>query len=365
MRKILITSVGSGVGRDILNALTSARSEWYVIGVNSTAFAGGIYDCDSAWLAPPAAEAEAYSQRLLEIVAAEKPDLIVAGRDDDSPILIELREAFAALGAFAVVGSAEAVDICNDKYRSAQVLIAAGLPFARTIAYPEEVDAFLEVTDFPYIAKPRRGFGSYGVSVLFSRAEIEDAVQDSGETVLQEFLVSRRAARDRRTLTREDVYEGGTLGRADELSVQIFLDRDGHTLGVCPILASKRNGAALEARVLDDPSTIEASRRIGERLGSAGLIGSCNLNGIEAGDQGCTFFEVNARLTGATAFRTALGFNELDAIWRHFIDGEAHPNCLQFENGFAIFRSWASSLVREENIEALDEHGHWRKESRK
>ncbi len=49
-RKLLITSVGSGVGHAILAALRRIDGPWYVVGVNSVAFNAGPFNCDSAWL---------------------------------------------------------------------------------------------------------------------------------------------------------------------------------------------------------------------------------------------------------------------------------------------------------------------------
>ncbi len=76
-RKLLITSVGSGVGHAILAALRRSDGPWYVVGVNSVAFSAGVFGCDSAWLVPPIAEREVFEARLLEVVKAERPALIL------------------------------------------------------------------------------------------------------------------------------------------------------------------------------------------------------------------------------------------------------------------------------------------------
>jgi hypothetical protein len=140
---LLATSVGSGVGQVILRALRRVDAPWYVVGANSEAFSAGVFDCDSAWLVPPVADRAAFEARLIEIVEAERPALVLSGRDDDLPILAAMRERLAELGAFALVGSPEAVDICNDKYRTAKVFRAAGLPFTETAASREEIEALL------------------------------------------------------------------------------------------------------------------------------------------------------------------------------------------------------------------------------
>ena len=50
MRTILITSVGSLVGHNILESLASRRQEWRIVGVNSLALAANNFRCDAAYL---------------------------------------------------------------------------------------------------------------------------------------------------------------------------------------------------------------------------------------------------------------------------------------------------------------------------
>ena len=158
MRRLLVTSVGSHVGQEIVTGVRASGKPWYVAGTNSVAFAPGVFDCDSAWLSPPVANADDYVARLREVVAAERPQLILPARDDDLPVLARLKDELAKSGAITVVGSPEAIEICNDKYKSAKVLRDAGLSFTETIASMDEIEAFLARSSFPYISKPRRGF---------------------------------------------------------------------------------------------------------------------------------------------------------------------------------------------------------------
>ena len=294
MRRLLITSVGSFVGSAILTAIAPRRSEWYVTGINSTPHADGIFDCDVARLVPPVADAEAFQECVLEIVADERPALIVAGRDADLPMLAQLRDELAALGAYPLVGSEQAIAVCDDKYESAKVLRAAGLPFAESIAYPGEIERFLEHSDYPYIAKPRSGFSSRGLRVLFSRTEIDQAITTKHDTVVQQYIAPAGWTKRRNQMSRDDVFDGDALLQVDELSLQAFLDRDGKALGVCSARTAKRSGHVYEAQVLDDPFIDDAARRIAEHLGTKGLTGpvagpsiscSTNLRNVSCGSK--------------------------------------------------------------------------------
>ena len=359
-RKLLITSVGSGVGHAILAALRCSEAPWYVVGVNSVAFDAGVFGCDSAWLAPPVAQREAFEERLLEVVEAERPALIMPGRDDDLPILAAMRERLAELGAFALVGSPEAVDICNDKYRTAKVFRAAGLPFTETAASREEIEALLAACGFPLLAKPRRGFASRGVRVLFDRNGIEAVLACGAEMVVQEYLVPRSWNKARAEITPSDVERDGMLRQDEELSAEVFLGRDGKALGVIAWCADKIHGEVPAVEVLDDPLLEAVAREGVELLGRHGLIGPCNIAGKRLADGSWGFFEVNARFTGATGVRAAFGFGEIEAAWRHFVEGDETPDCLTFDRDRVVCRYLAETVVRKDDLDELRQRGKWR-----
>jgi carbamoylphosphate synthase large subunit len=81
-KSILITSVGSLVGLNILDSLEAMRTRLRVVGTNSEPKAPNNFRCDVAYLAPETAD-PAFIARLRTIIAHEKPDLVLAGRDAD------------------------------------------------------------------------------------------------------------------------------------------------------------------------------------------------------------------------------------------------------------------------------------------
>ena len=229
--KLLVTSVGSGVGHRIVAAARRAAAAWPVVGANSVALSAGVFHRDSAWLVPPTADERAHRDRLLEIVEAERPLMVVPSRDEDLPALAAMREPFAELGAFALVGEADGIDVCLVKYRCAVVLRAEGLPFTATAVTREEVEALQTSRGFPLLAKPRRGSGSRGVRPLFDWDDVEAVLGASPEMVVQEYLVPKSWGLDRAELSRSDVARDGVLRQDDEVSVQVLLGHDSAFLG--------------------------------------------------------------------------------------------------------------------------------------
>lgn len=362
-RKLLITSVGSGVGHSILSALRRTKGSWYVVGVNSVAFWAGPFDCNSAWLAPPTSEREAFEARLLEVVEAERPALILPGRDEDLPVLAAMRARLAELGAFALVGSPEAVEICNDKYRTAEVFRAAGLPFTETAASREEIEGLLSSRGFPLLAKPRRGYGSRGVRVLFDRDDLEAALAGGAEMVVQEYLVPGSWRKTRAEITRADVERNGILRQEDDVRVHVLLGRDGRARGAIATCHELIHGVAMTLEVLDEPLLEAVAHKAAELLGRHGLIGPCNIAGRRLADGSWRYYEANARCTGNTGVRALFGFNEIEAAWRHFVEGEEAPDCLAFEKDLVGCRHITETAVRKSDLDQLRRSGTWRASS--
>ncbi len=362
-RKLLVTSVGSPVGHSVLGALRQVDAPWYVVGVNSEAFNAGVFDCDSAWLAPPTAQRDAFEARLLEVVEAERPALILLGRDDDLPILAAMRERLSELGAFALVGSPEAVDICNDKYRTAKVFRAAGLPFTETAASREEIEALLDACGFPLLAKPRRGWGSRGVRVLFDRDDLEAALACGADLVVQEYLVPKTWNKVHAEITRADVEREGVLRQEGEVNAEVFVDRDGKAIEVMVFRSSLVHGVPLLVEVLDEPKIEAAAREAAELLGRHGLIGPCLVTGRQPADGPWQYYEINARFTGTCSTRAKFGFNEVEAAWRHFIEGEERPGCLIVDKSLAACRHLTDTVVHKDDLDELRQRGKWRASS--
>jgi carbamoyl-phosphate synthase large subunit len=274
-----------------------------------------------------------------------------------------MRERLAALGAFALVGSAEAVDICNDKYRTAKVFRAAGLPFTETAASREEIEALLAACGFPLLAKPRRGYGSRGVRVLFDRNGIEAVLACGAEMVVQEYLVPRSWNKARAEITPSDVERDGMLRQEDEVRVQALLGRSGEVLGMIATLNQVVGGHSIALEMLDEPLLEAVAREGAELLGRHGMIGPCGITGRWLADGSWGYYEVNARCAGATGMRAALGFNEVEAAWRHFVEGEETPDCLTFDRNAVVCRYLAETVVHKDDLEELRQRGKWRASS--
>lgn len=92
MRKILVSSIGSRVSQAIPDAIGDRRAALNIIGTNSDPAAASNFWADVTYLVPVSAKAEAFRQRMREILLAERPDLVIAGRDGDLEALAALKD---------------------------------------------------------------------------------------------------------------------------------------------------------------------------------------------------------------------------------------------------------------------------------
>jgi carbamoyl-phosphate synthase large subunit len=362
-RRVLITSVGSGVGYGIVRSLRLSRRDYYIIGVNSTALSAGVFDCDAAYLVPPVSREAEFVGALVEIVGRERPDIIFPGRDPDLPVLAGLKPQLEEFRAFVMTGSHAAIQICNDKAQTHEVLSSRNMPFARTAADIEELNALINVCGFPLIAKPRFGSASLGVKVLFGEHDLAGIVHSDGLTVFQEYLIPEAWGKDKSKVTLADVMDGERLRQEEELSVQVILGYEGVPLGVFASKNSLHHGAPMAIEVVDDPVLGKQAIALTSVLAEYGLIGPCNLQAKQVAGGDYIFFEVNPRFTGITSTRAVMGFNEVEAVYMYFVEGELPPSFLNFDRRQCAYRYLTESVFPSDDLERLRDMGRWQASS--
>jgi carbamoylphosphate synthase large subunit len=332
-RSVLITSIGSGSGLAALQSCRTGGGDWFLVGLNSIPDAPGMALADRAFLTPPTAETAAYQARLMDIVRGERPALVVPGRDADLPVLLPMRDELAREGAFLLAGSEKAVTIAGDKYLTAGALRPLGFDFVETAATLAEARSLALRAGYPLLAKPREGNASRGLKLVMSDADLDAVFEAAEPMAVQEYLIPERWRLARKDVTRErlltdDDLRPGRIRQEAEITVHVILGGSGQVLGSMVHVADYIDGLASRIDVLDDPEALETGTRAVAALGGMGLIGPCNIQGRRVAGRGVAFYEVNARMTGLSGARTALGFREMEAIWRHFVEGEADVDCL-------------------------------------
>ena len=356
--KVLISSIGSGVGYGILRALRICEDSFYIIGLNSLPFSAGVFQCDATYLMPPIADRDAYLQNLLDIVKIERPDILFPGRDADLVVLAGVCAELKELGTFLMAGSLASVQICTDKYRTAQYLRKAGHPFAPTGNSRGEVFEIAETHGYPLVVKPVHGFGSSNIQVVWDQVELADYPWETGKWIAQKFLTPVEWGSSRKVVNRDRVYLDGKLCQDNEYSVQVLLGYR-EILGVFTSKNTLQYGMPFNIEVINNSTLTEYALAIARTLQSQGLIGPCNLQAKKDIDDGFVFFEVNARYTGITPVRAQMGFNEVLAAYQYFIQQKWPTDSLQFQPDQMACRFLSESIFTRKDLDGLQAQKKW------
>jgi len=328
MPNLLITSVGSGVGHNLLDCLEGRRDGLRVIGSNSEAGAAANFRCDRVYLAPPAADAAAWDAFHTELLVREAIDLAIPARDDDVLALARWRARDPQSAPRLLVGALDAAQALHDKAQYAVFAAAQGLPFAATEVCGEDSppDAALALWQVhrTLIAKPAAGNGSRGVRIVHTEAQVLAAANTSGY-VLQPYFdphpdwqVQAEAAPLGWPLWSE-VPETSLFG------FHALIDPRGRIEGSLGYRAVQSSGRPTWLEPCAEAPWADLAIAHVRALALAGWRGPCNVQGKRDAEWGWQVIEVNGRFTGASLARRLLGLDELGLCLRQWLGDAAIP----------------------------------------
>jgi carbamoyl-phosphate synthase large subunit len=368
MTRILITSVGSLVGQNVLDTLDDRRAAFHVAGTTSVSRIA-MDRCDRVYLVPETtAPPPLFQRRFAEVFEREQPDVVLPGRDADVTTLAEMAATDPALAARLACGNAASARLFEDKWLSHGFAVEHGLDFAASaIASGPEggaaVERLAERHGFPLIAKPRLGFASRDVRLIHDRHQLEAALREPG-LIFQEYLgdASRIAA-----FLVSCEAAGLPLHyslEADKFAVQTLVRRDGQAGVVFCTRHRMHVGRSVDVEFIDDARLHRLGADYACALAAAGWRGPLNIQ-CQLNAQGrYRAYELNGRLTGATAARYFLGYDEVGAIIED-LSGHAVPGGhsqgrrlpLKFHKTGAIRPEHCASLELRQEWDAATERG--------
>jgi len=234
-----------------------------------------VYVADRSFRVPLAAD-PSYLDAIADICLKEEIGLVIPTIDDELTLFADHAGRFAATGVRVAVSPAETTVACNDKFETARLLAARGLPVAETYlpaGLPFE-------RRFPLFVKPRCGRG--GVSAFAARDERE----------LQFFL----------GYVPDPVVQPYLDG--PEFTIDVLCNFSGDLLSVVP-----RERAVIRAGVVDRGRTTRDARLMD--LGAAcakalRFVGAANIQ-CRLVDERPVIFEINPRFSGGIPLTMAAG----------------------------------------------------------
>jgi carbamoyl-phosphate synthase large subunit len=347
---VLVTGVGGGgVGEQLLKSLRASTLPLRIVGADVTALSKGSIGLERFITLPPA-NAPNYLDALLMGCEDNRVDVLFPGSEPELKIMVRHRAEIEATGVVLSANSAEVIDICLDKFKTATFLQAHGFRFPKSYQIRSLKDCD-EINTFPVILKPSVGGGG-SVNTFI--------VQDRQELL---FFCAQMLAQYEEFLGQEYV---GTPD--DEYTVGVLSDLNGETINSIAVHRMIRSGLGCRINMPNRSGRTELGDRLVVSSGiSQGHIGKyaqvtseCEAIARALRSKGplniqCRFvngrvcvFEINPRYSGTTYFRTMVGFNEPEIMIRLSHLHQAVERDFHFESGH-ILRGLDEVFIKDEN----------------
>lgn len=149
MSKILVAGAGGAPSEGVINSLLRGHRPETVIGMGSEPTDLALSKASRKYYVPYA-DSPAYRQALLNVLDAEKPDLVHFQNDLEIYHASLLRESISATGTRLFMPEHDVIATCVNKYKSYLAFLNAGLPVPRNIMLNDEDDlrrAFATLAD--------------------------------------------------------------------------------------------------------------------------------------------------------------------------------------------------------------------------
>lgn len=358
--KLLLLSGGSLVGRNILDLVADRRGSVHLIATNSEADSATLYEYDTVYLTPTTAgEPIKFEQRVLQIIEEEKPDLVIPCRDDDVIFLANLKEKRPDLSEQLVCGSLRTAEAMYDKYKSWEFAVEFNLPFVPTVSNrsEEEVFEFLSFYGFPLLAKPRIGFASRGIYILNNERHVKHILQKE-KYVIQKYLGNPATIR---TFLEDVQYGGIPLHHTFEglkHSIQIWIKPDGTSAGWFCSKNVNQGGSSLSLEKHNGEESKQLAEKCLDVFSQSGWQGPVNIQ-CQISPEGDLFiYEFNGRISGATAARYLMGFDEMKLMANAFLNVRI-PSRTDLNNS-KVLRYYADKTVPIKARNELERKGVWK-----
>lgn len=362
--KLLITSVGSLLGQNILDSIETRRHLIEVVGMDSAAENYRNFRCDVVHLVPNS-DSEHFLSNFTRIIETEKPDFILPGRDGDSIFLSDLKsrypEKFSKLIPF---GSSVIPRIVLDKYKTHIFCKQNQLAFADTLLFTDnriELNEFVSKHRFPLVVKPSTGFGSHGVYFVLNDDQLNEIIKE-GEVLFQEYLGNPDDI-----FKYENVFKKGIplffqIPEEKQYAAQTIISPDGTVGEVFITINTMVMGRAECVKEIKNKDIEELVSNFSREFYKNGWYGPVNFQLKPDRNGKWKVFELNSRLTGTSSGRTLLGYDEFGILTDIFIPEFKIPNLTKSQKVKGrVIKYLHDNLILDENIEQLNSNKEWRK----
>lgn len=247
-----------------------------------------------------------YVEILQNICREHKIDALISLNDLELPILAGNKEKFEALGVKVIVSDPKVIDICFDKYKTAQWIESIGLHSPKTYVRLQDAKNALAKGEiaFPLFMKPRWGSGSIGLESISDMEEL-DIYYHILMKKIKKTILATASVGDEYIMIQEKL-----TGKEYGLDVMNDLKGDFVSVSVKQKLAM-RAGETDKAITVNIPAVYEMGRIIGQNLKH---IGNLDVDIMQRDNDDYCVLELNPRFGGGFPFSYEAGVNLPKAI---------------------------------------------------
>ena len=241
--------------------------------------------------------------------------------DLELPILAENKSRFEKIGVKVIVSDPQVIDICFDKYKTAQWVELIGLNAPKTyvtLSSAKEALSKGEIS-FPLFMKPRWGSGSIGLETIDDMEELEIYYHLLMKKIKKTILATASIG-DEYIMIQEKL-----MGKEYGLDVMNDLEGNNVAVAVKQKLAM-RAGETDKAITVDLPEVREMGAAIGRNLKH---IGNLDVDIMQRANDDYCVLELNPRFGGGYPFSYEAGVNMPLAIIKWLKGETVAPSILQ------------------------------------
>ena len=247
-----------------------------------------------------------YIDITLDICKKHKVNALISLNDLELPILANNKHLFEELGVKVIVSSLEVIDICFDKYKTAQWIDSIGLKSPKTYIRLDDAKKALKTGEisFPLFMKPRWGSGSIGLESISDMEDL-DIYYNILMKKIKKTILATASIGNEYILIQEKLT-------GNEYGLDVMNDLEGNNVGVSvKQKLAMRSGETDKAITLDLPDVKKMGEQIGNELRH---IGNLDVDIMQRANGDYCVLELNPRFGGGFPFSYEAGVNLPKAI---------------------------------------------------
>ena len=310
---ILFTCAGRRVQllRDFRKAMDTLGVEGKIVVAECTDAAPACHIAD-AYELTHAVDQPGYLDQLMKIVHHQDIKLVVPLTDLDLDLLSDNCGLFEQHGAQVMIASPRVVEMCRDKFKTAQLVVDAGLEPICTFT----VEQFLTHPFYPCFVKPVEGSAAFGASTIHDARELRVhlATYGSSEMMVQEYVPGQ------------------------EFTIDVYRSRAGELHAVVPRQRLQvRSGEVQKAVTVHDDAIMAATAKLAGQLNGMWGVFCCQGRRLDA-ESPIQFFEINPRFGGGSPLAIEAGADLPLYLLQDLLGMEITGRVGEFTDGLLMLR---------------------------